>query len=67
MVPQGHRGDRPGGERVKAFAVGDLAAPKKDPGKVKRVTEVSGHGMFIKIEGNKEWLMADEYQQALIA
>lgn len=64
MVPQGHRGDRPGGERVKEFAVGDYAAPKSDPTNAKRVTDVTVHSIFIRVEGSKEWLMAREYQQA---
>ena len=36
---------------VKKFAKGDLAAPKSDRGRVKRVTDVTMEGIFIKVEG----------------
>lgn len=49
------------------FNEGDLAAPKNDRGKVKRVTAVTMKGVFIKVEGNDEWLFADEYINVPIA
>lgn len=43
------------------FSKGDLAAPKNDRGRVKRVTDVTVEGIFIKVEGIDEWLVADDY------
>lgn len=49
------------------FSKGDLAAPKNDRGKVKRVTDVTVEGVFIKVEGNDDWLIADDYVNVPVA
>ena len=49
------------------FSKGDLAAPKNDRGRVKRVTAVTMEGIFIKVEGSDEWLIADDYVNVPIA